>query len=186
MVYALQGLTLDQFLQLPEDKPALEYFDGEVAQKVAPTRRHSRLQYQVCKWVNDSAEPHRLAVAYPELRTTFAGSSLVPDVAVYRWARNPVDAGGAVTDAPAEAPDVAIEIVSPDQSVARLGRKCQWYVEHGVPLALIVNHLNKSVRVFRPGLPAATLRDADIVDFSPVLPDLQLSVVALFALLKLG
>ena len=32
--------SLEEFLKLPEEKPALEYFDGKVTQKVSPKTRH--------------------------------------------------------------------------------------------------------------------------------------------------
>src|SRR5437588_10791606 len=37
-------LSLERFLQLPEEEPALEYVDGGVSQKVSPQVWHSRLQ----------------------------------------------------------------------------------------------------------------------------------------------
>ena len=36
MAVSQQQITLEEFLALPEQKPALEYFDGEVTQKVPP------------------------------------------------------------------------------------------------------------------------------------------------------
>jgi hypothetical protein len=41
MVAVKQGLTLDEFLALPERKPALESADGMVTRKTAPKGRHS-------------------------------------------------------------------------------------------------------------------------------------------------
>ena len=41
MTLAREGLTLEAFLALPEEKPALEYIDGTVRQKVAPRPAHS-------------------------------------------------------------------------------------------------------------------------------------------------
>ena len=48
-------LTFEELLALPEEKPALEYFDGVVTQKVSPERDHSSLQYEICAWVNQAA-----------------------------------------------------------------------------------------------------------------------------------
>ena len=44
MVIAREGLTLEEFLALPEEKPALEYGAGVVTQKVAPLYEHSLLR----------------------------------------------------------------------------------------------------------------------------------------------
>jgi Uma2 family endonuclease len=53
-----------------------------------------------------------------------------------------------------------------------------------VPLALLVEPQARYVAVFRPDQPAATLRGAERIDFSPVLPGLALSVDELFGFLK--
>src|SRR5438067_12856987 len=87
---AWQSLTLKQFLELPETKPALEYVEGVVRQKVAPKLPHSRLQSKLAEGFNQFAERRKVAVAFTELRTTFGGRSYVPDVSVYAWARVPV------------------------------------------------------------------------------------------------
>ena len=52
MAVTRRGLTLEEFLALPEEKPALEYFNGEVTQKVSPLLRHARLQYKFAELIN--------------------------------------------------------------------------------------------------------------------------------------
>ena len=55
-----QRMTLDAFLALPEEKPALE-FDGEVVtQKMAPTFDHIELQAIIREVFNDVAKEHEL------------------------------------------------------------------------------------------------------------------------------
>src|SRR5947208_16599976 len=98
MAIAEQPLTLEAFLKLPEKKPALEFEDGRATQKVSPKGRHSVLQAKVAEYLNRFAEPRKLAFAFPELRATYAGISLVPDVSVYRWERIPRDEAGRVAD----------------------------------------------------------------------------------------
>jgi hypothetical protein len=116
-------MTLEAFLRLPEKKPALEFEDGMVTRKVSPQGRHSRLQVKVTERINAFAEPRRLAVAFTELRTTYAGYSRVPDVSVYRWDRIPVDATGKMLDDFHLPPDIAIEIISPGQRTNALLRR---------------------------------------------------------------
>src|SRR4051794_30593505 len=108
-----QEMTLDEFLALPETKPALEYDGRRVTQKVAPQGRHVLLQLKLSNRINDFTEPHKLALALPELRTTYSGLSRVPDVAVYLWERIPRQANGRIGDRFTEPPDLAVEIVSP-------------------------------------------------------------------------
>src|SRR5215210_1537121 len=91
-------MTLEEFLRLPEEEPPLEYWDENVTRKVSPQGKHGRLETKFAERVNRFAEPLRLAMAITELRATFGGGSPVPDVAVYRWDRVPLDPDGAVAD----------------------------------------------------------------------------------------
>ena len=77
-----QTLTLEEFLQLPEEKPALEYVAGTVRQKVSPEILHGLLQGVLFEWINRFAWPRKVATAAVELRVSFAGASHVPDVVV--------------------------------------------------------------------------------------------------------
>jgi Uma2 family endonuclease len=185
MAIARQGLTLEAFLRLPEEEPALEYeADGTVAQNVSGQGRRSRIQCRLSVWLHDRAEPRGLAMAFLELRTTYAGASYVPDVAVYRWERIPWDANGEVPDVFLLPPDIAIEIRSPEQSRSRLVRRCEWYVAHGVELALLVEPQQEVVRVFHPGTASAVVQGPDQIDFGPVLRGVQLRADELFGWLQ--
>jgi len=66
-----QSITLSEFLQLPETKPAREYINGEIIQKPMSKGRHSRLQGKLCAAINQVAEDAKIAYAFPELRCSF-------------------------------------------------------------------------------------------------------------------
>jgi Uma2 family endonuclease len=185
MAISQRQLTLAQFLKLPEEEPALEFEDGEVLQKVSPKGQHSTLQYAICQLFNHFGIPRKMARAFPELRTTFGGRSYVPDIAVYRWERIPVDEAGEVANDFVEPPDIAVEIVSPEQSVNALIRRCLWYVANGVSVALLVDPADRSVVVFRPNQSPRALRGSDQIDVNDVLPGFTLSVREVFDSLRL-
>jgi Uma2 family endonuclease len=137
-------------------------------------------------WIKQYAEPCRLAMVLPELRATFAGASYVPDVAVFTWSRLPLDASGEIADECRTPPDVAIEIISPGESAPTLARRCQWYVEHGVRLAVLIDPRPRGIRVrtFRPGQDSEILQPAGQIAFSDVMPGLTIGVQALFGSLR--
>ena len=87
-------ITLDEFLQLPETKPASEYINGAILEKPMPKGKHSKLQGRLVTVANDIAEKPQIALALPELRCTFGGRSIIPDVAIFVWNRIPLDADG--------------------------------------------------------------------------------------------
>jgi len=63
-------------------------------------------------------------------------------------------------------------------------RRCIWYVEHGVTLALLVDPTDRSVLRFGRASTPQALHDADRIDLSEVLPEFQVTVAQLFAVLK--
>jgi Uma2 family endonuclease len=186
MAIRQRRLTLEEFLHLPEAEPELEYIDGVVTQKVPPKFRHSTLQSIFVMLVNQRVGSVRQAYAFPELRTTFAGASVVPDVSIYRWHRIPVDAGGEVVEDALEPPDVAIEILSPGQSLRSGQTRCRWYVEHGVVVAILVAPGQRTVTLFRDEVPPQVLRGADHIDLDDVVPGFALTVEDLFGALHFG
>ncbi len=56
-------ITLEEFLALPEEEPALEYADGEVTQKRSPSYRHGRLQFVVTALVTSTQAPSSFSAA---------------------------------------------------------------------------------------------------------------------------
>ena len=178
-------MTLDEFLALPETKPAFEYVNGVVTQKVAPQGQHALIQSDLVQRVNVVAKPRKLALALPELRTTYAGLSRVPDVAVYLWDRIPRLPNGRIANRFTEPPDIAVEIVSPEQSATELVRKCIWYVKNGVRIALMVDPDHDVVLRFRPDALPEELTGDDRIDLDEVLPGFELTVNQLFGSLVL-
>ena len=179
-------MTLEQFLALPERKPALEYADGEVTRKVSPKAQHARLQFKLAETFDQFGEPCRLAMAFTEARATWSELSQVPDVSVYRWERIPRTQEGEIADDLWEPPDIAVEVLSPGQSLRDQIAKCRRYVARGVPLALLVNpRRERSVRLFRDDGTEERLTGEDRIDFAPVLPGLVLTVREIFAALRI-
>ncbi len=180
-----RGLGLEEFLKLPEEEPALEFEEGMVSRKASPKGKHSGLQAELVERFNRFARPGKLARAFTELRSSFSGRSYVPDVSVYRWERMPVDEAGEVANDFIEAPDIAVEIVSPEQSVNAQVRRCLWFVANGVGAALLVDPADHSVLLFRQGEPPQPLHGSEVIEFGDLLPGFRLGLQELFDSLKL-
>jgi len=74
-------LSLEAFLELPETKPASEYINNRAYQKPMPQGKHSKLRSEIVTLINQIAKAEKIAYAFPELRCTFGGRSIVPDIA---------------------------------------------------------------------------------------------------------
>jgi Uma2 family endonuclease len=175
-------LTLQDFLQLPETKPASEYIDNQIIQKPMPQGKHSTLQGELVPEINRILKPHRIGRAYPELRCTFGGRSTVPDITVFRWERIPREANGEVSNTFAIAPDWTIEILSPDQSQTKVTKNILHCLKHGTQMGWLIDPDEKTVFVYQQKQEIEVFDEPEAI--LPV-PDfangLQLTVKELFA-----
>jgi Uma2 family endonuclease len=179
-------LSLEEFLKLPETKPASEYIDGQIIQKPMPQGKHSKLQGKLVTAINEVVESPKIALAFPELRCTFGGRSIVPDVAVFAWQRIPIDERGDVANVFQAAPDWTIEILSPDQSQTKVTSNILHCLEHGSSLGWLIDPDERAVLVYPPGQqPQFLQKEQEILPVPHLVGDFELSVGQLFGWLKL-
>lgn len=184
----IHTLSLETFLALPETKPANEYCNGIITQKNMPKGKHSTLQIELASAINQQSKPQKLAYALPELRCTFAGRSIVPDIAVIRWENLPKDQDGEIADQFNRYPDWIIEIMSPDQSVTLVMEKIIFCLEQGTELGWLIDPSAKSVTVFQTGLPKVHLAEKEDLEPLTVIKELeawQITSLDIFAWLKI-
>jgi Uma2 family endonuclease len=117
MVQSLtKPLTLEEFLKLPETKPASEFIAGQIIEKYMPQGKHSTVQLELGANINLALKPQRIGRVYTELRCTFGDRSIVTDIAIFTWEHIPRDENGEVANTFTTAPDWTIEILSPGQN----------------------------------------------------------------------
>jgi Uma2 family endonuclease len=182
-------LTLEEWLARPDTEPAGEFVDGEVHQKPMPNLAHYILAGLFVELLRGHVRRLNLGLVGPELRCVFGPLTgrrgYVPDVAFVSHARLPVADARALVPFPFP-PDLAVEILSPDQDVARFARKLRFCLRHGVRLIWVVDPIAETVAVHRPGVEPVTLRVGDTLDGADVLPGFTLALAAVFAELRLS
>ena len=176
--------TLAEFLKLAEVKPEREYLAGEILQKPMPQRQHSVLQASLVTEINRLGKPQKLACVLPELRCTFAGSSIVPDVAVFAWENIPLQPNGRITNRFTIPPDWIIEILSPEQSANRVIKKITFCLSQGTKMGWLIDPKDESVVIFEPNATPMVQADDDILSVLKVLGNWQLSAAELFGWLN--
>jgi len=180
-----EGMTLEEFLALPEEKPYLEYIDGRIEAKMSPQKKHSLLTARFLERLNRHAEPAGLGYAFPELRCTFEGRSIIPDVVFLLLEHIEIDEHGEPVDRTPWPPDIHVEIVSPDQSLKKSRGKLIHSTSHGCPLGWLIDPEKRTIDVSRPGRPAERLPADGVLEGEPVLPEFRLPVAEVFGWLKL-
>lgn len=185
-----KSITLEEFLDRPETKPASEYIDGQIMPKPMPQGKHSTLQTEFSTTVNSTLKPRKIASAFSELRCTFGGRSTVPDVTVFTQGRIPRDENGEVANVFPMAPDWTIEILSPVrealtksiQSQTKVTKNILHCLNHGTQMGWLIGPDEQTVFVY---LPKQQPKVFDAADQALPVPDfaeeLDLTVGTIFA-----
>jgi Uma2 family endonuclease len=184
---AQQLMTAEEFAQLPNDGRRLELVHGVVVDMdegtpmSRPKQLHGIVAANLMIFVGGYIKNHRLGQL-----TTEAGFILArdPDVvrgpdfafvrnerALLKSDRNRYYSG---------APDLAAEIVSPNDTAEQTRALIDEYMAAGAQAVWIVYPLFETVEVHRPNGTASVLRSADTLDGEDVLPSFSLPVAALF------
>ena len=148
-------LSLDEFLALPETSPASQYIDGKIIQKSMPQGKHSIIQRELSFALMLAFKPTGIAQAFPELRCTFGGRSIIPDIAVFRSERIPRDRDGQVANSFNLPPDWTIEILSPNQSQTQVIRNVIHCIDSGSEMGWIIDPAESLIFTYSPDRPAS-------------------------------
>jgi Uma2 family endonuclease len=177
-------ITLSDFIRLPETKPAREYIDGKIVSKPMPKGKHSRLQTRLSAEINRVAEPDRIACAFTELRCTFGGRSLVPDISIFAWENLPIDESGEIENTFERAPDWTIEILSPEQSQTRVIGNILFCLNAGTQLGWLIDPEASAIVTFKPREQPEFRQGGDRLPVLSLLKDWQISVQDVFSCLN--
>ncbi|EDX84623.1 conserved hypothetical protein [Synechococcus sp. PCC 7335] len=181
----IKPITLSAFLALPETEPASEFIDGKITQKPMPKGKHSRLQTKLSIVLSDFLESAGTGLALTELRCNFGGAVVVPDVVVLQSSQIPRDADGDIADIVEVAPELVVEILSPQQSQTKIIKKISHCLAHGTELSWLIDPQERTVLVFRPDQAIAILEAADAqLPMPDVLSAFTLTVGTLFGWLQ--
>lgn len=187
MMIAVQSmsclLSLEAFLELPETKPASEYLQGRIEQKPMPQGKHSTLQGELITLINQRSKPEKLAYALPELRCSFAGHSIVPDIAVFEWQRIPLDKNDEIVNKISIAPDWMIEILSRQSSIKSIS-KLSIALKNDTKLGWLISPQDRMVLIFQGERLPLSYQKEDLLPVLECFQDWQFSVNNLFQLLS--
>jgi Uma2 family endonuclease len=78
------------------------------------------------------------------------------------------------------APDLAVEVLSPSDSITKTEEKLGLYLTHGTRLAWMIDPKTKSARVYRPNGESEVLRRGRVLTGNSVLPGFRIALGRLF------
>jgi Uma2 family endonuclease len=175
-------MTAEELLRLPRGQFRYELINGEL-KKMSPTgHEHGRITINLTLPLAQYVKANRLGAIYAA-ETGFRLASnpdtvLAPDIAFICQQR--VDSVGATKGFWPGAPDLAVEVLSPDDRAAQVTKKVSDWLTGGARQVWVVSPELRSISVYRSETDVTTLSEKDILKAEDLLPGFGLAVGEIF------
>jgi Uma2 family endonuclease len=175
-------MTADELLAMPDDGMRHELIRGELRTMPPGSWGHGKESSRLDRSLGNHVDTQGLGeVATNEpgfLLTVDPDTVRAPDVAFVRSERL-AEANPQRGYYPG-APDLAVEVISPNDLYDEVDEKVAEWLEHGTRMVIVVNPRRKSVAVHRPGRDVRILTVEDTLDGEDVVPGWALPIRDLF------
>ena len=182
MVTTTQPMTAEALLDMPADGFRYELIRGEL-RKMPPTGyAHGKYELSIGASLAAHVKANRLGDACGGDAGFLLGSNpdhvRAPDVAFVR--RERVEALGEVSGFFPGAPDLAIEIISPNDRYSEVEEKVEDWLGAGTLAVIVVDPRRRSVKISRSLMDAVVLTEADTLAVEQVVPGWRMLVRDIF------
>lgn len=182
MTVGRKPVAAEELLLARDDGLRRELVRGEVRTMAPAGHLHGRTAMNVSTPLDRHVRQHDLGVVLAA-ETGFKVLSdpdtvRAPDAAFVR--RERVEAIGEVEGYWPEAPDLAVEVVSPNDRFSEVEEKVEDWIAAGTRMVLIVNPRGKNVTVRLPDKRVTILTEGETIDGGEVVPGWTLPVSDLF------
>ncbi len=182
MVVRRKPVTAEELLRTPDDGLRRELVRGEVRTMAPAGNVHGRIAINVSMTLDQYVRTYDHGVVFA-VETGFKiavnpDTVRAPDAAFVRRGR--VEAVGEVEGYWPEAPDLAVEVVSPEDRFAEVQEKVADWLAAGTPMILVVNPRARTVVVRLSEKEARILSEEEVLDGGQVVPGWTLSVADVF------
>ena len=171
-------ITVAEFEKLPDDGNLHELDEGELIVMPPPRPRHGRVQRAVAVLLDKATRDAGSGIVLTECGFRLAPDVVqAPDVAFIREERQAEIAWDRYCEF---GPDLAVEILSPDDNAARLQRKIGRYLAAGTSIVWVLDPDSLTVHVYQKPDVFRTLTADDLIDAPELLPGFSILVRTLF------
>ena len=174
-------VTAEELEKLPDDNCRYELVAGRLVRMSPVGYLHGKIALQFAALLVRYLEGRDLGTAVIEVGFKLASNPdtvRAPDVAFIRRDRIPPADPKGFWQGP---PDLAVEVLSPDDRPADIREKVEEYLLRGVTLVLVVDPGNKSVMAYRRlSAPFALRAGDDLLEFDDIIPGFRCSVRDIF------
>ena len=175
-------MTAEELLAMPDDGFRYELVRGELIQMAPAGHAHGREGNRVNRTLSNHVFDNELGETYLA-ETGFVlerapDTVLAPDVSFVRKEREE-----AAKDVPGYfpgPPDLAVEVISPNDRLTEVAAKVADWLEHGTLMVIVVNPRNRTVQVHTSD-GVVELTEADALDGGDVVPGWSMAVADIFS-----
>ena len=176
-------VTADELLRMPEEPGcSYELVQGRLIQMPKPGALHGIVGMRLVAALLPFVEERGLGALFPQdtgfKLATRPDTVRAPDLSFV--GRDRVASIGFPEGFWPGAPDLAVEVKSPNDTWSELARKANEYLMFGTRLVWVIDPKRRHVVVFRPDALPATLTSGDELDGGDVVPGFRFPVSRLF------
>jgi Uma2 family endonuclease len=175
-------VTAEELARLPDDGYRYELVEGRLVRMSPVNLDHGRIVLQIGFLLNSHLKRNPVGIVGAEVGFKLATNPDTvrgPDIAFVRSERVP--SAAARRGFFKGAPDVAIEVLSPDDRAGEVKAKIEEYLTKGVLLVMVVDPDNRTVELFRGTAAKVTLEsESDLVDLSDVISGFRCQLHEIF------
>ncbi|MDT4898998.1 MAG: hypothetical protein QOH25_4075 [Acidobacteriota bacterium] len=184
MGVATRVATADELFMMPHDGFRYELVKGELVRMSPTGGKHgiltARITLALAQYVEANGLGETLGAETGFILATNPDTVRAPDAAFVSRERIPPG------DFPEKfwpgAPDLAVEVISPSDTLYEVEEKIEEYLEAGVKLIWIINPKKRTITIYQSNIEPQTLTEADTLDGREVVPGFQYSLARLFAM----
>ncbi len=177
-----QQVTADELLNMPDDGFRYELVQGELRRMNPAGNVHGRVAMSFAWRLAQYVDENRLGTVYAAETgfrlATDPDTVRAPDVAFVSRVR--LEAVGEVEGFWPEAPDLAIEVVSPGDSYSDVEQKVFDWLDAGTKMVVVINPRQRSATVYKSPSDIAALAETDVLAGGDVVPGFELAVREIF------
>ena len=182
MSVTTQPFTAEQLLRMPEDGNRYELVEGVLIKMSPPGFEHGDVALTIGGLLWQHVRANKLGrVVAAETGFKLASDPdtvLAPDAAFIR--QEEFERVGMTKKFWPGAPDLAVEVMSPDDTARKTDEKAKAWLAHGARMVWVVNPKRRTVSVYRPGAGVAVLTENDALDGLEVVPGFRCDVKEIF------
>ena len=180
MSYSARLVTADELERMPDDDFRYELVRGRLIRMSPVAPQHGDVTATIISLLVTYVRTHSLGRVWTKVGFRLfhdPDTVLAPDVAFVRDDRLPApDAAGFYRGAP----DLAIEVLSPDDRPGDVRRKVRDYLSAGTPMVVIVDPAARMATVHVRRATPRGLGETDTLDLDPIVSGFSASVGSLF------